>query len=96
MAGAAGDHKQMPGAVRVGKPGVERVEDDAAGVEQTARRGRAGGHSRDYLDFVNRRAARQWTFRAPRLWRRRQALLAASFTSCVMSPTAACASPRIF
>ena len=38
MGGAAGDHEQVPDAVRVGESGVERIEDDADRIEYSAGR----------------------------------------------------------
>ena len=38
MGGAAADHEQVPDAVRVDEAGVERIEDDADRIEQTAGR----------------------------------------------------------
>jgi hypothetical protein len=36
MGSAAGDHEQVPDAVRMGEAGVEHVEDDAYGIEQSS------------------------------------------------------------
>src|SRR5512144_1969362 len=50
MVGAAGNHEKVSDSVRTGKPSVERITDDADGVEQSARRepGETGGASALY------------------------------------------------